>query len=202
MVNKYLGYDEKKYDMRHEEQKAAAKKIIMRIAFWLISVPCVIFAAIFLCKISLDKTAVPNTSMEPTLEYGDHIIIDTLSYRFSSPDRFDVIVILRKQADHEIYDVKRIYGLPGETVCIKDGKILVNDKEIKEQVKVDDMELAGVASEPITLNDNEYFVLADNRNDAEDSRYTGYGLVKEENIIGRAWIRTDSFGFINLFNKK
>lgn len=196
-----FGIDENRYDLSGREKKEARKAIILKILFWILSVSAVIALAYLLVNFSIEKTSIVNSSMEPTLKKDDSIIINTAAYKIGEPDRFDVAVISIGDAEHSIYDVKRIYGLPGETIQISGGVIYINGEVLKEEVKVDEMELAGIASEEITLGDDEYFVLADDRNNAEDSRYTNYGLIHRDQLVGKAWIRTNEFGFINMTNK-
>ena len=201
MKNRYQGYDEDRYDLDHTEKKIARRKLVFKMLFWIISIPLAVAAGIFLCKILIAKTTVPNNSMNPTLQKGDKIVIDMLSYRISDPKRFDVIVFRHGDEEHDIYDIKRVYALPGETIQISAGKIMINGKEIKDKISADKMDLAGVADMPYKLADDEYFVLAEDRNKAEDSRYMSFGMVKKDDIIGRAWIRTNKLGFVNMMNK-
>ena len=198
----FQGYDEERYDLLHTERREKTRKLVIKMMFWIISIPVVVLFAALLCLFMIKKTTVSNTSMEPTLKQNDRIVINTLSYKFSSPDRFDVIVIDKTDKEHSFYDIKRVYGLPGETIQIVDNKIYIDGEVVADEVKVEEMELAGTASEPLKLGDDEYFVLADDRNGAEDSRYANYGLIKEEDIVGKAWIRLGEFGFISMFNKE
>ena len=196
-----FGIDENRYDLSGRQKKEARKEILLKILFWVLSVSAVIGLAYVIVFFSIEKTSVINSSMQPTLNKDDSIVINTAAYRLGEPERFDVAVIRIGDAEHSIYDVKRVYGLPGEKIQISGGLIYINGEVLKEEVKVDEMELAGIASEEITLGKDEYFVLADDRNNAEDSRYTNYGLIHREQFVGKAWIRTNEFGFINMMNK-
>jgi signal peptidase I len=200
--NFFQGYDEHRYDLEQKEKKETRKKIFLKLLFWIISVPIAICLGIFLCKIMIAKTKVANDSMEPTLSKNDSVIINTLTYRLKDPKRFEVIVFRKGDDEHSLYDIKRIYGMPGETIQIKEGVIFINGKELEDEMKLEEPLLSGVAAEPYKLGDNEYFVLADDRNNAEDSRYSSYGMVKRSSIIGKAWIRTNEFNFINMLGKK
>ncbi len=147
------------------------------------------------------RTEVSGSSMEPTLTDGDNLIVDKISYRFNEPERFDIIVFPFQYQENTYY-IKRIIGLPGETVQIdEDGVIYINGEVLYESYgrEIIDSDKIGIAEEPITLGPDEYFVLGDNRNHSSDSRIPEVGNIKKEQIIGRAWLRIwpfDSFGII------
>lgn len=145
------------------------------------------------------RTEVNGTSMEYTLSDGDNLIIDKISYRFHDPERFDIIVFPYKQKE-DTYYIKRIIGLPGETVQIDDnGTIYIDGKELKESYGREVIKNPGTAAEPIKLGEGEYFVLGDNRNFSSDSREPSVGIIKRDDIVGRAWLRIypfSKFGFI------
>ncbi len=147
------------------------------------------------------RTEVSGSSMEPTLTDGDNLIVDKISYRFNEPKRFDIIVFPFQYQENTYY-IKRIIGLPGETVQIdEDGVIYINGEVLYESYgrEVIDSDKIGIAEEPITLGPDEYFVLGDNRNHSSDSRIPEVGNIKKDQIIGRAWLRIwpfDNFGII------
>ena len=127
--------------------------------------------------------------MEYTLSDGDNLIVDKISYRFSEPKRFDIIVFPFQYAD-ETYYIKRVIGLPGETVRIDDeGNIYINGEILDENYGREVIEWPGRAYEEITLAPDEYFVLGDNRNNSSDSRDPSVGNIRKNDIIGRAWVR-------------
>ena len=141
-------------------------------------------------------TVVEGTSMETTLHDADNLIINKIGYRFHDPKRYDIVVF---PFDDETYYIKRIIGLPNETVQIVNGKICINGKMIKEDYGLEPIDNPGNAVEPITLGADEYFVLGDNRNQSKDSRSGEVGVIKREKIIGKAVFRFypfDSFGKI------
>lgn len=191
-----------RYDYTHAERKEKIIRICVKTGLWILSIAAVIALAWVVITFSIEKTMLADASMEPTLQEGDTILIDILSYRIRKPHRNEVIIFQQGDREHSFYNVKRVIGLPGETVRISDGVVYINGKEMTEVVKVDAMLLPGLANYELTLEDDEYFVLGDSRNNSEDSRYATVGNVKEEDIIGRAWIRTNQFGFINSLNKK
>ena len=135
------------------------------------------------------RTVVSGRSMNPTLENGDNLITDKISYRFSDPKRYDIVVFPFEDETGKRNFIKRIIGLPGETVQIKDGEVYINGELLGETYGKEKMDYAGRASEPITLGDDEYFVLGDNRNNSKDSRYEDVGNISRDRLIGRAFIR-------------
>lgn len=147
------------------------------------------------------RTEVSGSSMEPTLTDGDNLIVDKISYRFNEPKRFDIIVFPFQYQENTYY-IKRIIGLPGETVQIdEDGVIYINGEVLYESYgrEIIDSDKIGIAEEPITLGPDEYFVLGDNRNHSSDSRIPEVGNINKDQIIGRAWLRIwpfDNFGII------
>jgi len=152
---------------------------------------CVLGAVWLVITFVGQRTEVEGASMENTLHNGDNLIVDKLSYRFHDPERFDIIVFPFQFQDNTYY-IKRIIGLPGETVQIMDdGSIYINGEKLEENygMEVIKPETIGRAAEPIELGDDEYFVMGDNRNNSSDSRTDMVGNIKKENIIGKAWLR-------------
>ena len=135
------------------------------------------------------RTMVIGSSMEPMLSDGDNLIVDKLSYRFNEPQRFDIIVFPFRYAEKTYY-IKRIIGLPGETVFIdENGTIFINGEELQESYGKEIIKDPGRAYEPITLGEDEYFVLGDNRNNSSDSRDPVVGNIHRDEFIGKAWMR-------------
>ena len=144
------------------------------------------------------RTHVSGESMENTLDNGDQLIVDKITYRFQDPERFDIIVFPFHYKENTYY-IKRIIGLPGETVQIADGTIYINGEVLEESYGREVMQDPGIAAESITLGEDEYFVLGDNRNQSSDSRDPSVGLIHRDEIIGRAWLRIwplNSFGIL------
>lgn len=159
---------------------------------------CVLGAVWLVITFVGQRTEVEGASMENTLHNGDNLIVDKLSYRFHDPERFDIIVFPFQFQDNTYY-IKRIIGLPGETVQIVDGEIYINGEVLQESYGREVMQDAGLAAEPITLGDDEYFVLGDNRNYSSDSRDPSVALIHRKEIVGRAWLRIwplSSFGIL------
>lgn len=143
------------------------------------------------------RTEVIGSSMVPTLEDGNQLITDKITYRFREPERFDIVVF--PHGPNNEYYIKRIIGMPGETVEIsEDGTIYIDGEVLEEDYgygNTTPQEMSG----GITLSEDEYFVLGDNREVSLDSRYAEVGNVPRSIIIGRAWLRLypfDQFGLL------
>lgn len=137
------------------------------------------------------RTEVEGASMEPTLYNGDNLIVDKISYCFRDPERFDIIVF-PFQYKEKTYYIKRIIGLPGETVQIDEkGNIYIDGEVLAENYgrEIIKPENIGLAWDPVVLGEDEYFVMGDNRNNSSDSRTEVVGNIKRKDIIGRAWLR-------------
>lgn len=134
------------------------------------------------------RTMVEGRSMNPTLNDNDNLIVEKISYRFSDPERFDIIVF--PPYDTKEYYIKRIIGLPGETVQIDEaGTIYIDGEVLEENYGLETIRYPGRAIEEIELGEEEYFVLGDNRNNSVDSRSEDVGNISRDQIIGRAWVR-------------
>lgn len=152
---------------------------------------CVLLFTWLLITYVIQRTEVEGSSMEPTLSSGDNLFVDKISYRFRDPQRFDIIVFPFQYQEDTFY-IKRIIGMPGETIQIdEEGTIYIDGEELEESygAEVIRPETIGRAQEPVTLAENEYFVMGDNRNNSSDSRNEMVGNIKREDIIGRAWVR-------------
>lgn len=154
------------------------------------------------------QTTVDGESMEPTLSDGDSVIIQKFSYYIKDPERYDVIVFPVKDAESgeenkKSYYVKRIIGLPGETVQIQDGYVYINGKKLtSDKYCLSRMLDAGKAEAPVTLGDDEFFVLGDNRNMSTDSRSSYVGMVKKKDISGEVFFRLWPFSHFGLLAGK
>lgn len=186
--------EDKEQEIRQEKQKTP-----LREAFdWVIYIGIVVLISWFIVNFIGVRTVVDGRSMEPTLHDGNNLIVDKLSYRFRDPKRYEIIVFPYKYEENTYY-IKRIIGLPGETVQIKAGEVYIDGNKLGEQYGAEEMETSGIAEEPVTLGKDEYFVLGDNRNHSSDSRDPSVGVLKREDLLGRAWIRIFPFhemGFV------
>lgn len=173
--------------------------LLKEAAVWTIEILIVMMIAITLVYFGGMRTSVVGQSMSETLNNGDEVLVNRFTYILTDPKPNDIIVFLPNGNEKSHYYVKRVIAVPGDTVLIQDGEVYVNGEPFEEEVDVSAIEDAGLASEEMTLENNEYFVLGDNRNNSEDSRYANIGNIKKEYIIGKAWFRITSwsnFGFL------
>ena len=190
------------YDFDRAERIEKRRKFFKKFFGWVFALGLAIALAWAITTYALEKTNMVGESMETTLSSGDTILINKLIYRIKQPERFDVIVFKKDGKEHSYYSIKRIIGLPGERVLIAGGKVYIDGVLLEEKSNVEDMQLPGLASGEIILDEDEYFVLGDNRNNSEDSRYYNVGNVFSEEIIGKAWLRINKFGLIGKMNNR
>lgn len=166
---------------------------------WVLQITGVILAA-YLCVAGFGvRTTVVGQAMSDTVENGDQVLMNKFLYVVSNPKADDVVVFLPNGNEKSHYYVRRVIGVPGDRVQIKDGAVYVNGELYNEKIEVAAMEETGIARDEILLGEDEYFVLGDNRNNSEDSRYANIGNIKKDYIIGKAWfyIGPESSGFIH-----
>ena len=138
-------------------------------------------------------------SMNPVLSNGDVVLVNRIVYNATTPKRGDIIVFKPKGNENAHYYIKRIIGLPGETVEIMENHIYIDGEKLEEDYETTDIDDVGIVNEKIQLDGDEYFVLGDNRKISEDSRNADIGNVKREYIYGKAWFVLSpkkDFGFI------
>ena len=192
-----------KEERKAEKKKAKAEKevnIVKDLLFLCMYIIIVIGICWAVLTFVGQRTEVSGESMSNTLHSGDTLWIDKLEYEFGSPKRYDVVVFPYGD-DEDTFYIKRIIGLPGETVYIdEDGNIFIDDELLESDVygrETIASDKRGVAADEITLGDDEYFVLGDNRNNSRDSRVADVGNIHKKDIIGRAVFRfTGGFGKI------
>lgn len=160
--------------------------LIRRLCGWVVDITVALAFAWFCLHSFGSQVLVTGQSMVPLLNSGDVVLMNRLTYDLGKPDRMDVVVFERE--DHKA-NVKRVVGIPGDVVQIRDGILYVNGNRFESTDGLDQVSLAGLAENPIELGPKEYFLLGDNRDSSEDSRFANVGNVKEEQILGKVWLR-------------
>ncbi len=184
---------------RKKAEKPEDVNIVKELLSLIIYIGLVILLCYFVIHFVGCRSRVDGSSMMPTLSDNDNLWVDKLSYRFGDPKRFDVIIF---NYDEDTTYVKRIIGLPGETVRIdQDGNIFINEQLLKEDYGMEKIlpTNLGRANQPVVLGEDEYFVLGDNRNNSQDSRWADVGNVNRKDIVGKVVLRIypfSSFGVI------
>lgn len=183
------------FEMNEEvnEVGKGPNKLIKQVLFTILYIAGVFLAAYLIVTYIGQRTIVIGDSMNETLHDGDNLIVDKISYRFRDPKRFEIVVFPPRCEPNTLY-IKRIIGLPNETVEIDGGgNIWINGEILYEDYGRDKIADPGLAIEPIVLGADEYFVLGDNRNFSKDSRYPDVGVITLEEIEGRAIFRVFPF---------
>lgn len=182
-----------------EEEPSRAGHIFKEIILWFLDIVFAVALGWLLVHYGIERMAVSGSSMEGVLSADDSVIVQKITGRLWGYKRFDVIAFEQGGNDHGYYNIKRIVGLPGETVQIIRGKIYIDGEQLEDQYAGDTIVNAGVAAEAIQLEENEYFVLGDNRNSSEDSRFANIGNVVKSDIIGKVLLRlSPSFAVVPL----
>ena len=167
----------------YQEPEESRIQIIVN---WIVDVIVVIAFACYLVYAFGSRAEVSGSSMSPVLNSGDVVLMNRLAYDLGSPERFDIAVFSKEDAS---YNMKRIIGLPGETVQIMNNHIYINGLPLDTDYELQNVSIAGVAEYPVELSEEEYFVLGDNRESSEDSRFAGIGNIRRDQLLGKVWLR-------------
>lgn len=160
--------------------------LIRRVCCWAVDIAVALAFAWFCLYCFGTQIPVSGQSMTPLLEPGDVVLMNRLAYDLGRPDRMDVVVFEREDKKT---NVKRVVGIPGDVIQIRDGYLYVNGEPLDEDDELGKVALAGLAEIPVELGEDEYFLLGDNRDCSEDSRFANIGNVKREQILGKVWLR-------------
>lgn len=177
----------------YNRKKKINTGLLREIAIWTSEIFLTIAAVVILVSFFGFRVSVVGPSVSPTLENGEKILVNRFIYKLFDPKQNDLVVFLPNGNEKSHYYIKRVIGVPGDTVQIKDGAVYVNGEALVEQVNVSAIENALLAEEEITVGEDEYFLLGDNRNNSEDSRYASIGNVKKEHIVGKPWLIISPF---------
>ena len=189
--------DDERYDS-YDSGEERESSILRELGGWILYILIIIGLTYLIITFVGQRTRVSGSSMETTLHNGDNLIVDKLSYRFRDPKRYDIIVFPYKYEENTYY-IKRIIGMPGETLQIKDGYVYIDGEKLTSDIYGNELiEDPQTAEDPVTLGEDEYFVMGDNRNHSMDSRDPGVGVLTRKDLIGRAWVRIYPFDNIGV----
>ena len=154
---------------------------------WTFKIAVVCLLAYVLVFYFGQRVSIVGDSMKPVLENGDVVLVNRIVYNATTPKRGDVVVFKPKGNDNTHYYIKRIIGLPGETIEVIENSVYINGKKLEEEYDTTRIDNVGVLSEKMKLKEDEFFVLGDDRENSEDSRSADVGNIKRAYIYGRAW---------------
>ena len=170
-----------------KRRKKMDYELLQEILGWVFQIALVCFAAFLIVWFFGHKVSTIGDSMSPKLSNGDITLVNRLVYETRNPRRGEIIAFKPNGSENSHYYIKRVIGLPGETIEYSDGKILIEVEVLKEEYKTTKIKELGLLEEPITLKSTEYFVLGDDRQNSEDSRMANVGNVKKSEIEGKVW---------------
>lgn len=185
--------------LHFRKSRSVEKKNIGEIMRWTLQIVLVCGIAFTLVWFFGQRVSNAGDSMKPVLKNGDVVLVNQLVYNARKPKRGDIVAFKPNGNENTHYSIKRIVGLPGETLQIKDGSIYINDQEVTQHIYAEDITEAGIAGEPIELGPDEYFVIGDNHEGSDDSRMADIGNVKRSEIYGKVWFVASfgkDFGFV------
>lgn len=184
----------------YKRKKKISANTMKEIASWLFGIfTAVLFAFVIIVSVGMQISMI-GVSMEQCLSNGQKVLVNRFVYKLVAPKKNDVVVFLPNGNQNSHYYIKRVVGVPGDTIQIKEGRLYVNGTAEEDADLYDKMADAGIAANEFILQPDEYFVLGDNRNNSEDSRSGNIGAVHRENIVGKAWFhmasKTDGMGLV------
>lgn len=140
-----------------------------------------------------------GVSMKPTIQDNTNLLINRGSYLILKPNHNHIVAFESLSNEQDTTYVKRVVGVPGDKISIKSGRLYVNGEKYDDVADTETITYKGIVESELTLGDDEYFVLGDNRNNSEDSRYPSIGVISKEQIKGKVWFKT-SFGDFGIVN--
>ena len=189
----------RRYRSSYDREEFDIKDFMSEVGRWAVSILVVMILAYSIVTFGIQSVTMIGQSMDPSLTNQDVVLIDKRAYSFDEPERYDIIAFKLKEDTEGYFNIKRIIALPGETIQIKNGHIFING-DVLSDLPFDDLIMTeGLAIDEITLGEDEYFLMGDNCNNSEDSRYVNIGNISKKEISGKVIFRIsprESFGFI------
>lgn len=179
----------RRYKSSYDRDEFDVKNFVSGVGQWAIAILIVVILAYSIVTFGIQSVTMVGQSMTPALTNQDVLMLNKAAYIFREPKRYDIIAFKLKEDTDGYFNIKRIIGLPGETIQIKNGKIFINGNVLKDLPFDDLIMTEGLAASEITLDDGEYFVMGDNCNNSEDSRYVNISNISEKEISGRVFFR-------------
>jgi len=172
------------YSFSRYTETNRGRVIAVGVAKWCGQIAIVILLAFLTVQFGVQTLTVRGESLEETYSDGDVVLVNKFIYKISEPKRYDMAAF-RTGSEDGHYSIKRIVGVPGDSIIIEDGVLKINGESVDLFPAFSDINYAGLASEEIILDENEYFVMGDNCNNSEDSRVASVGNIERENMIGK-----------------
>lgn len=194
-----MGRRRRRYRSSYERDEFDFGDFFTSVGQWAISIFVVVIVGYSIVTFGIQSVTMVGQSMEPVLTNQDVVLLNKRAYTFQEPKRYDIVAFKLKDDTDAYFNIKRIVGLPGETIQIKNGKIFVDGNVLTDLPFEDLIMTEGVALDGVTLGENEYFVIGDNCNNSEDSRYVNIGNISKKEISGKVIFRIaprDAIGFI------
>lgn len=179
----------RRYRSSYEREEFELKDFMSGVGQWLVAILIVVILGYSIVTFGVQSVTMVGQSMDPALTNQDVVLINKCAYIFQDPKRYDIIAFKLKEDTEGYFSIKRIVGLPGEEVQIKNGKIFINGNVLNDLPFEDLIMTEGLALDGVTLGADEYFVIGDNCNNSEDSRFVNIGNISEKEISGKVSLR-------------
>ncbi len=178
------------FTLQKKEKKKPDNKFSIR---KMLNTFLVVFAAIVLgygvVEFCVQTVIMTGPSMQTVISDGDELVLNKIGYKVGKIKRFDVVAIKKIGSEDDYYDIKRVIGIPGDSLSVVAGRLVINGKQTSENYSFSFINSAGVLSDTIKLGDEEYFCIGDNTSNSEDSRFVNYGKVQKSEIKGKVIYR-------------
>ena len=175
----------RRYRSSYDREEFDIKEFMSEVWRWIVAILIVIILGYSLVTFGAQTVTMIGQSMEPVLSNQDVVIINKSAYTFKEPERYDIVAFKLKDETEEYFNIKRIIGMPGDTIQIKNGRIFINGDVLTDLPFEDLIMTEGLADDEITLDEGEYFVMGDNCNNSEDSRFINIGNISDKEISGK-----------------
>ncbi len=184
----------RRYRSSYDREEFDMKDFMSEVGRWAISILVVVILAYSIVTFGVQSVTMIGQSMDPALTNQDVVLINKQAYTFEEPKRYDIVAFKLKEDTEGYFNIKRIIGLPGEKVQIKNGHIFING-DVVSDLPFDDLIMTeGLAIDEVSLGEDEYFLMGDNCNNSEDSRYVNIGNISMKEISGKVFFRVSPRG--------